>query len=75
MREEELRARLDTLPTSPGCYLFKNKKGVVVYVGKARSLRQRVRQYFQANSSDYRYFIPLLDRVLGDIETVVTATE
>lgn len=75
MQEEELRARLDTLPTSPGCYLFKNKKGVVVYVGKARSLRQRVRQYFQPNSSDYRYFIPLLDRVLGDIETVVTASE
>ena len=75
MREEDLRARLDGLPASPGCYLFRNKKGAVVYVGKARSLRQRVRQYFQPNSSDYRYFIPLLERVLGDIETVVTATE
>lgn len=75
MLAEELQARLDTLPTSPGCYLFKNKKGAVVYVGKARSLRARVRQYFQPNSSDYRYFVPLLERVLGDIETVVTGSE
>lgn len=75
MPSETVRARLETLPASPGCYLFRNKKNVVVYVGKARSLRARVRQYFQPNSSDYRYFIPLLERVLGDIETVVTATE
>lgn len=75
MLSENLRARLETLPSSPGCYIFRNKKGAAVYVGKARSLRARVRQYFQPNSSDYRYFIPLLERVLGDIETVVTATE
>lgn len=75
MTPEALQARLETLPNAPGCYLFRNKKSQVVYVGKARSLRQRVRQYFQPNSSDYRYFIPLLDRVLGDIETIVTATE
>lgn len=75
MLSETLRARLETLPASPGCYIFRNKKGVAVYVGKAKSLRARVRQYFQPNSSDYRYFIPLLERVLGDIETVVTATE
>ncbi len=75
MLSEELRGRLDTLPTGPGCYLFRNKKGVIVYVGKAKSLRARVRQYFQERSSDYRYFVPLLERVLGDIETVVTASE
>jgi excinuclease ABC subunit C len=75
MLSEELQQQLNDLPAGPGCYLFKNKKGVVVYVGKARSLRARVRQYFQPNSSDYRYFIPLLERVLGEIETVVTASE
>lgn len=75
MSPDELQARLETLPASPGCYLFKNKKSQVIYVGKARSLRQRVRQYFQPNSSDYRYFVPLLQRVLGDIETVITASE
>lgn len=75
MLAEAVQQRLETLPAGPGCYLFRNKKGVVVYVGKAKSLRARVRQYFQPNSSDYRYFIPLLERVLGDIETVVTASE
>jgi excinuclease ABC subunit C len=73
--DEALLARLETLPTSPGCYLFRDKKGKIIYVGKARSLRQRVRQYFAPNSSDYRYFVPLLEKVLGDVETVVTATE
>ncbi|MBI5517681.1 MAG: excinuclease ABC subunit UvrC [Deltaproteobacteria bacterium] len=75
MDPEALALRLETLPASPGCYLFRNKKGQVVYVGKARSLRQRVRQYFQPNTNDYRYFVPLLERILGDVETVVTASE
>ncbi len=75
MLSEELQARLETLPTAPGCYIFKNKKGGILYVGKAKSLRARVRQYFQPGSSDYRYFVPLLERTLGDIETVVTASE
>ncbi len=72
---DEIRAKLDTLPTSPGCYLFKEKSGKVVYVGKATSLRARVRSYFQPGTSDYRYFIPLLERVLADIDTIVTANE
>jgi excinuclease ABC subunit C len=72
---ETVLSRLETLPTSPGCYLFRDRKGVIVYVGKARSLRARVRQYFAPGSTDYRYFVPLLEKVLGDIETVVTATE
>ncbi|MEI8256233.1 MAG: excinuclease ABC subunit UvrC [Deltaproteobacteria bacterium] len=72
---EAVLAKLETLPTQPGCYLFRDRKAVVVYVGKAKSLRARVRQYFQAGTSDYRYFIPLLERVLGDIDTIVTDSE
>ncbi len=72
---ETVLARLETLPNAPGCYLFRDTKGVIVYVGKARNLRSRVRQYFAAGSTDYRYFVPLLEKVLGDIETVVTETE
>jgi len=72
---ETVLARLETLPTAPGCYLFRDSKGVIVYVGKARNLRARVRQYFAPGSTDYRYFVPLLEKVLGDIETVVTETE
>ncbi len=75
MFPEVVLQKLETLPTGPGCYIFRGKRDQVLYVGKAKSLRARVRQYFQPNSSDYRYFIPLLERTLGDIETVVTASE
>ena len=67
--------KLDGLPPQPGVYLFKDKKGEVVYVGKAKSLRSRVRSYFQDAAGDTRAFIPLLRRVLGDIETIVAANE
>ncbi len=70
-----VQEKLDGLPVQPGVYLFKDKKGVVVYVGKAKSLRSRVRSYFQGASSDERYFIPLLQKTLGDLDTLVTSTE
>jgi excinuclease ABC subunit C len=66
---------LDRLPISPGVYLMKDRRGKVVYVGKAGSLRTRVRQYFQPASSDMRAFIPLLEGIVADIETVVTSNE
>ncbi len=66
---------LSRLPESPGVYLMKDKRGRVVYVGKAASLRQRVRAYFTKSSSDTRYFVPLLAGLLSDIETVVTNSE
>ena len=50
----DLLQKIRTLPTSPGCYLYKNAEGVVIYVGKAKNLRSRVRSYFldanQANA-------------------------
>jgi len=67
--------KLEALPVSPGVYLFKDKKGVVVYVGKAKSLRSRVRSYFQEGTSDNRYFIPILQKTLGDLDTIVTGSE
>ncbi|MFO0666338.1 MAG: excinuclease ABC subunit UvrC [Polyangiaceae bacterium] len=67
--------KLESLPVSPGVYLFKDKTGVVVYVGKAKSLRSRVRSYFQEGTGDSRYFIPILRKVLGDLDTIVTNTE
>ena len=67
--------KLDALPAQPGVYLFKDRKGVVVYVGKAKSLRARVRSYFQEGSSDNRAFIPILLRTIGDLDTIVTRNE
>jgi excinuclease ABC subunit C len=70
-----LRRKLDDLPADPGCYLMKDRAGEVVYVGKAASLRSRVRQYFDASRGDDRIFIPLLDELLGDVQVIVTRSE
>ena len=70
-----LAAKLESLPKTPGVYLFKDKAGGVVYVGKAKSLRSRVHSYFQESGSDSRYFIPILRRIVRDLETVVTESE
>ncbi len=56
-------------------YLFRDKKGEPLYIGKAKSLRSRVRSYFQEGGTDTRGFIPLLRRHVADLETVVTGTE
>jgi excinuclease ABC subunit C len=66
---------LDRLPTQPGVYLMKDRRGKIIYVGKAANLRNRVRQYFQPASGDTRDFVPLLEGIVGDIETVVTGNE
>ena len=64
------------IPTLPGVYLMKNRRGEVIYVGKAINLRARVRQYFRPGD-DQRYFVAagLLGRALADIETVVVNNE
>ena len=71
----ELRQKLESLPTQPGCYIMKDKAGEVVYVGKAVSLRSRVMQYFQERTGDTRAFIPFLEDLLGDIEVMITPSE
>ena len=44
---EALQQKLDTLPAKPGCYLYKDAAGKIIYVGKAKSLRSRLSSYFQ----------------------------
>ena len=75
MLAEQLKQKLDTLPTQPGCYLMKDKGGDVVYVGKAVNLRSRVGQYFQERSGDTRAFIPFLEDLLSDVEVMITPSE
>jgi excinuclease ABC subunit C len=67
-------AKLEELPNRPGCYLFRGRAGEVLYVGKAKTLRSRVRSYFAEGTGDERFFVPFLRRVVHDVETVVTAT-
>ena len=66
---------LDGLPTEPGVYIMKDARGKIIYIGKAAVLRNRVRQYFQPATSDIRDFVPLLEGIVADIETVITANE
>jgi excinuclease ABC subunit C len=69
-----LEDQLKALPAKPGVYLFRGERGEVLYVGKAKSLRPRVRSYFQA-SSDTRSTIAQLPERVRDIEVIVTDTE
>lgn len=74
-QRENVERKLELLPTSPGVYVFLGPKARVLYVGKARSLRSRVRQYFQPGSSDTRFFALRLPEEAVDIETFVVANE
>jgi excinuclease ABC subunit C len=69
-----LEDQLKGLPAKPGVYLFRGERGEVLYVGKAKSLRPRVRSYFQANA-DTRSTIAQLPERVRDVEVIVTDTE
>jgi len=71
----EVRDKLTKLPAKPGVYLFRDGRGDVLYVGKAKSLRPRVRSYFQAGRGDARHQIPRLVDRIADVEVIVTGTE
>jgi excinuclease ABC subunit C len=71
---QRLEDRLRTLPAKPGVYLFRDKRGEVLYIGKAKSLRPRVRSYFQ-QSLDSRAAIRQLPDRVEDIEVIVTQNE
>lgn len=68
-----LTEKLAGLPSRPGVYLMRETSGKVVYVGKAKDLRTRVRAYF--NHSDERSQIQFLVRRVADIETLVTSND
>lgn len=70
----KLTNKLKNLPDSPGVYLMKNAKHKVIYVGKAKNLRHRVRSYFQRERDD-RAYTEYLVRHVADIDFVLTETE
>ncbi len=69
-----LDEKLQNLPVQPGCYLHKNAKGQIIYIGKAKSLRNRVRQYFQNSRAMDAKTQELVSRIT-DFEIIVTDTE
>jgi excinuclease ABC subunit C len=70
---QRLDERLDALPARPGVYLLKDRQGKVIYVGKARSLRARVRTYFRGG--DERLQVAFLMQRVTDVEVLVTTSE
>ena len=74
-----LDEKLKEIPRSPGVYLYKNAAGKIIYIGKAKNLRNRVRSYFQAGRStaDFSYDIKTSELVkqIADVEIIVTDNE
>ena len=71
---EKLTTKLARLTSDSGVYLMKDANGAVIYVGKAKSLRSRVRSYFNAGPTDRPLLRYLVARI-HDFDTLVTATE
>jgi len=71
---ERLAQKLAHLPTSPGVYQHKDASGTILYVGKAKNLRNRVRSYFQENRPRDKRLQALVSKI-EDIELIVTDTE
>jgi len=69
-----LEEKLKNLPTAPGVYLHKDAAGKIIYVGKAKNLRNRVRSYFQSGRGHDRKTRELVKRIT-DLEFIVTDTE
>ncbi|MDT3696484.1 MAG: excinuclease ABC subunit UvrC [Ignavibacterium sp.] len=70
---QKLQTNLKNLPSSPGVYQFLNKNGKVIYVGKAKNLKNRVRSYFQENPGSAKT-IALVSKI-DDLQLVVTDSE
>ncbi len=71
---EKLRRKVESLPRRPGVYLMKDERREVIYVGKARDLRARVRSYFQEGADEWRLISRRIDQVAG-VDVVVTDSE
>ena len=72
-REERIEEQLKGIPAKPGVYLFRDAKGTPLYVGKAKSLRSRVRSYFRGG--DARLGLDRLIERVEQIDVIVTSTE
>jgi len=70
----ELQAKLDNLSKRPGVYIYKDKRGDIIYIGKAKVLRNRVRSYFQDSRRLDAKTQHLVSRI-QDLETIITDTE
>jgi excinuclease ABC subunit C len=74
MNMNTLVGKIEKLPSNPGVYLFKDEKGIILYVGKAGNIKHRVSSYFQRPAEKDSKTLAMLEKV-ADIDTIVTDTE
>ncbi|WP_313466900.1 excinuclease ABC subunit UvrC [Carnobacterium sp.] len=72
MTSEHINNKLLLLPDLPGCYLMKNSENEIIYIGKAKNLKNRVRSYFRGTHEGKT---ELLVKEIVDFETIITATD
>ena len=76
LHPQRLKARLGEIPSEPGCYLMRDGEDRILYIGKAKVLRNRVRSYFQSGGGHgHSPRISLMVRQVCDIEVIVTDSE
>jgi excinuclease ABC subunit C len=75
MAKEDLKPKAAAFPDTPGVYLMKDAQGVVLYVGKAKSLRSRIASYFQEGRSDDRPTITAMLPQVADVEVIEAESE
>src|SRR5437870_13390232 len=74
--DDQFGRKLDTIPPEPGVYLLKDRNGKVLYIGKAKSLRSRVRAYFRdSGDGDGRFQVRFLMKRVRDFDTLVARSE
>ncbi|UCE66287.1 MAG: excinuclease ABC subunit UvrC [Candidatus Zixiibacteriota bacterium] len=72
-KNSDLNVKLDNLSDKPGCYIFKDRDGRIIYIGKAASLKKRVKSYFQKGAKD-----PKTEKLIShiaDVEFFITSSE
>ena len=75
MTKEELRAKANDLPLAPGVYLMMDRSGRVIYVGKAKKLKNRVSQYFQENNSSHNEKTRRMVAQVDHFDTIFVSSE
>lgn len=73
--KNELLAKVRELPEKPGIYIFKDKKGEIIYIGKAKKLRKRVSSYFRTSTLEQNGKAKELYHEIDDLEFIVVPTE
>jgi len=71
--EKNLRQKINTLPDKSGVYIFKDKDDKIIYIGKAKSLKNRVKSYFNSSGKDLK--TSKLTRKIIDFDYIVTNNE